>query len=40
MFMGFKAFSEIHNKMLRRLDPWKGKSLTLGRLTYAYIDTV
>jgi len=38
--MGFNAFSDIHNKILRRLDPWKGKTLIFGRLTYAYIYNV
>lgn len=32
--LGIAVFNDIYNKMRKRLDPWKGKSLTLGgRLT-------
>jgi hypothetical protein len=29
--MGVDEFSEIHNKMLKRLDSWNGTKITLGR---------
>jgi hypothetical protein len=38
--MGFNTISDIHNKILRGLDPWKGKTLIFRRLTYAYIYNV
>lgn len=28
--LGIAAFSDIYNKMRKRLDPWKGKNLTSG----------